>query len=274
MNFLYVLYLYARNRTNEKSQWKRHVRDIFRKEIREVIQNEYNIYAMRARLGVDGELYLQQHFYELNGRVFQPYGEERTMYFAYARPANKLEETQRQYTELEKYFIIQPCSMGQDPQNVLKADMEQELEQPIITPQWLTIHYLERDMTKGILVGYYKKEQLQWILGNNFYKRRNIQFVILYTDDVENTGEYRVFHVKDTAGKVPEERMRNTWYPTSVKGNYFFFRFDEEVNIGRLDMVRLLNDLRENHKQEFGSYTSGEPMFSTAEDLLKYRHGF
>ena len=77
VNFLYVLYLYARNKSNEKSQWKREVRDIFRKEIREVIQNEYNIYAMRARLGVDGELYLQQHFYELNGRVFQPYGKAR-----------------------------------------------------------------------------------------------------------------------------------------------------------------------------------------------------
>ena len=191
--------------------------------------------------------------------------------------------------------------MGQDPQNVLKADIEQEMNQPVATPQWLTIHYLERDITKGILVGYYKKEQLQWILGNNdkgslvynvrlklqtdtevragahtegFYKRRNIQFVILYTDDVENTGEYRVFHVKDTAGKVTEERMRNTWYPKSVKGNYFFFRFDEEVNIGRLDIVSLLDDLRKNHQQEFGSYTTGEPMFSTAEDLLKYRQGF
>ncbi|MBR6417350.1 MAG: hypothetical protein IKS36_00945, partial [Bacteroidales bacterium] len=301
VNFLYVLYLYARNKTNEKTKWKRHVRDIFRKEIREVIQDQYKIYAMRARLGVDGELYMQQHFYELNGRVFQPYGEDRTMYFAYARPAKKLEETQSQYNELKKYFIIQPCSMGQDPQDVLKTDIEQELKKPIATPQWLTIHYLERDMSKGILIGYYKKEQLQWILGNNdkgslvynvrlklqsdsevrvgahtegFYKKKNIQFVILYTDDVENTSEYRVFHVKDTAGKVTEERMRNTWYPLDVKGNYFFFRFDEEVNIGRLEIVRLLNDLRETHKQEFGSYAIGEPMFSTAEDLIKYRLGF
>lgn len=301
VNFLYVLYLYARNKSNEKSQWKRHVRDIFRKEIREVIQNKFKIYAMRARLGVDGELYLQQHFYELNGRVFQPYGEDRTMYFAYARPTNKLVETQDQYNELEKYFIIQPCSMGQDPQNVLKNDIEQEMKQPVVTPQWLTIHYLERDLTKGILIGYYKKEQLQWILGNNdkgslvynvrlklqtdtevrvgahtegFYKKKNIQFVILYTDGVESTGEYRVFHVKDTAGKVSEKRMRDTWYPLDVKGNYFFFRFDEEVNIGRLDIVHLINDLREHHKQEFGSYTIGEPMFSTAEKIIKYRHGF
>ena len=257
---------------------------------------------MKARLGVDGELYLQQHFYELNGRVFQPYGEDREMYFAYARPTKKLSETQRQYDELEKYFIIEKCSMGEDPQKVLKSDVEQELKQPVATPQWLTVHYLERYQDRGILVGYYKdEEQLQWILGNNdkgtlvynarlrlqsdkevrdgahtegFYKKKNIQFVILYTDGAEETGAYRVFHVKDTAGKVTEERMRGTWYPHDVKGNYFFFRFDEEVSIGRLDIAELLKALRERHFEEFGNYVSGEPMFSTAKEVLPFRKGF
>lgn len=283
-------------------QWKQHVRKIFRDEIRAVIEKEFKIYAMRARLGVDGVQYLQQHFYELNGRVFQPYGEERSMFFAYARPAKKMAETQGQYDELAKYFVIQPCNMGQDPLDILKTELEQELKQPVITPQWLTVHYLERDLNRGVLVGYYKnKEQLQWILGNNdkgtlvynvrlhlqsdkevregahtegFYKNKNIQFVILYTDGVESTGEYRVFHVKDTAGKVTEERMRNTWYPLDVKGNYFFFRFDEEVSIGRLKIKELLENLKTNHLAEFGSYTPCEPMFTTAKEVLAYRNGF
>lgn len=298
VNFLYILYLYARNKSNEKAVWKRQVRDIFREEIREVIQKEFNIYAMRARLGVDGALYLQQHFYELNGRVFQPYGEDRTIYFAYARPQKKLAETHGQYEELKKYFVIKECLMGKDPLEVLKADIEQELQQPVATSQWLTMHYLERYPERGILVGYYKsKEQLQWILGNNdkgslvynvrlqlrgeearegahtegFYKKKNIQFVILYTDGVENDGEYRVFHVKDTAGKVPEERMRETWYPSEVKGSYFFFRFDEEVTVGKLRIADLLATLRQKHLEEFGSYTHGEPLFITAKELIGFR---
>ena len=302
VNFLYVLFLYGRNKANEKTQWKQHVRKIFREEIRSVIQKEYRIYAMRAKLGVDGSLFLQQHFYELNGRVFQPYGEGREMYFAYARPTKKMAETQGQYDELSKYFVIQPCNMGQDPHNILKTDIERELKQPIIAPQWLTIHYLERNLQRGVLVGYYKnKEHLQWILGNNdkgslvynvrlklkndeevrdgahtegFYKKKNIQFVILYTDGVEETGGYRVFHVKDTAGKVSEERMRNTWYPLDVKGNYFFFRFDEEVSIGRLDMKALLGHLIKKHLEDSKSYVPNEPLFTTAEDVLKYRDGF
>ena len=300
VNFLYVLFLYARNKANEKSQWKEYVRKKFRDEIRAVIQNEFMIYAMRARLGVDGALYLQQHFYELNGRVFQPYGEERMTYFAYARPAKNLEKTQAQYDELSRYFVIEKCGMGQDPQDVLKPAIEQELLQPVAHSQWLTLHYLERYADKGILVGYYKDEEhLKWILGHNdkgslvynvrlqvkgegpragshsagFYSKKNVQFVVLYTDGVEQTGEYRVFHVKDTASKVTEERMRGTWYPFDVKGPHFFFRFDEEVTLGKLQVRELLAHQRVKHLEEFGSYEEGEPMFTTAEKLLEYRSG-
>ena len=299
VNFLYILYLYGRNKVNEKAQWKQHVRKIFRDEIRAVIENEFMIYAMKARLGVDGAQYLRQHFYELNGRVFQPYGEERSMFFAYARPAKKMAETQGQYDELSKYFVVRPCNMGQDPLNVLQSDIEQELKQPVVTPQWLTMHYLERDLNRGVLVGYYKnKEHLQWILGNNdkgsliynvrlklksdekvrdgahtesFYKKKNIQFVILYTDGVETTGEYRVFHVKDMAGRVTEARMSATGYPLDVNGNYTFFRFDEEVSIGHLDINALLADVKQKHLKVFGAHVAYEPLFCTAEDVLKHR---
>lgn len=300
VNFLYVLFLYARNKANEKSQWKVYVRKKFREEIRAVIQKEFMIYAMRARLGVDGALYLQQHFYDLNGRVFQPYGEQRMTYFAYARPAKYLEKTQAQYDELSRYFVIEKCGMGQDPQDVLKPAIEQELQQPVAHSQWLTLHYLERYADKGILVGYYKDEEhLKWILGHNdkgslvynvrlqvkgeepragahtagFYGKQNVQFVILYTDGVEQTGEYRVFHVKDTASKVTEDRMRGTWYPFDVKSPHFFFRFDEEVTLGKLQIREMLEHLRVKHLEKFGSYEEGEPMFTTAEKVLEFREG-
>ena len=318
VNFLYVLFLYARNKANEKSQWKRKVREIFRDEIRQVIQKRYKIYAMRAKLGVDGELYMQKHFYELNGRVFKPYGEGRDVYFAYARPQDKMEETQQQYDELKKDFFIEECNMGKDPKMVLKPSMDEELCKPVkpISPQWLTMHFLERDLGRGVLVGYYKSEKhLQWIMGNNdkgslvynvrlalkgeeerdgahtsyFYDKMNVQFVILYTDGVEKTGEYRVFHVKDTARRISGDRMRESWYPMDEAGgavnassssssdkkrNYYFFRFDEEVNIGKLDIKALLESLRVKHLGAYDSYTPGEPLFATAEEVLRFREGF
>ncbi len=302
VNFLYVLFLYGRNKANEKAVWRNIVRKIFRDEIRSVVEAEFKIYAMKPKLGVDGEKFLQQHFYELNGRVFKPYGEDRNMFFAYARPIKKMDETQQQFVNLGLYFHIRPCSMGQDPSEVLKSDVDQELKQPIIPRQWLTLHYLEQDLSRGILLGYYKnKEHLQWILGHNdkgsliynvrlqlksdkevrdgahtegFYKKKNILFVILYTDDVKETGNYRVFHVKDLAGKVTEKRMRETKYPLEVKGNYTFFRFDEEVTLGKLKIKELLDEVKRNHLDEFKSIVENEPMFTTSEVVLKYREGF
>ena len=309
VNFLYVLFLYARNKSNEKAAWKAKVREIFRTEIREVIQKEYQIYVMRAKLGVDGGLYLQQHFYELNGRVFQPYGEGREMYFAYARPKEeaKWADTQRQYDMLTKAFVIEKCDMGNDPKKVLSQKMEAELQHPLETPKWLTMHYLERDPSMGVLVGYYKSEgHLKWIMGANdkgslvynvrlqlkgeepragahtagFYNRQNVQFVVLYTDGAEETGEYRVFHVRDRSPKVTEERMRETWYPMEEFSddeepkptrNYFFFRFDEEVTLGNLKFKEMLTAMKIKHFDEFGSYTFGEPMFASAEWVIKYK---
>ena len=301
VNFLYVLFLYGRNNSNEKARWKQHVRKIFRDEIRAVIEKEFKIYAMRARLGVDGSLYLQQHFYELNGRVFQPYGEDREMYFAYARPLKNLRGTQLQFDDLSKYFVITECGMGKDPKEELKSEVAAEMNKPIVTPQWLTLHYLERNPSSGIMLGYYKSEEhMKWILGNNdkgslvynvrlklkgeepregahsadFYKNKDVKFVILYTAGLEKTGEYHVFHVKDTASKVTEERMRGTWYPHEVKGPHFFFRFDEEISLGKIDVVGLLNTLKAKHLKENGSFAIGEPLFTTCKEVLEYRKGF
>lgn len=300
VNFLYVLFLYARNKANEKSQWKKDVRDLFREEIRSVIQEKYTIYAMRAKIGVDGADYLKKHFYDLNGRIFQPYGEDRKIYFAYARPNDSFEKTEGQYNELSDYFLIDKCSMGQDPEKVLQPKIEEELQKPIASPKWLTLHYLERYAGQSVLVGYYKnKEHLQWILGNNdkgslvynvrlktkineeregahtasFYEKQKVRFVVLYTDNVETTGEYMVFHVKDTASKVPEARMKKTLYPLEIKGDYFFFRFDEEVSLGRIRINEMIKDLIDKKLFMDNVYYQGEPLFIAADELIMYRDG-
>ena len=303
VNFLYILYLYARNKSSEKAAWREHVRKMFREEIRGVIAEQFKIYAMRARQGVDGELYLKQHFYELNGRVFQPYGENREVYFAYAQTTSFKDEDEKKIeeqrcNELKKYFVIEECKMGDDPEVVLKEKVEKDMSAPAVASRWLPIHYLEREPSRGVLLGYYKDEaHLKWILGNNdkgtliynvrltkakaedkrdgaqtesFYKDKNVKFVILYTDGVEKTGEYRVFHVKDLARKVTEERMKETLYPFNPSGDYLFFRFDEEVNIGKIKIVELLKELKNGEEK----YKDGEPIFTTAEEVKKYREGF
>ena len=59
-----------------------------------------------------------------------------------------------------------------------------------------------------------------------------------------------------------------------MKGPHFFFRFYEEVTLGKFQIRELLVHLRVKHLEEFGSYKEGEPMFTTAEKTLEYREGF
>lgn len=48
VNFLFVLSLYARNNTEQKTLWKQNIRERFRTEIQEWLQKDYDFYAMKA----------------------------------------------------------------------------------------------------------------------------------------------------------------------------------------------------------------------------------
>ena len=301
VNFLFVLSLYARDNASQKATWKQKVRNRFRHEIQEWLQDDFEFYAMTAKKGVDAKQYFRTHFQNILGKTYTPFVDTSIYSLALDKedPEGNNEELK---AELGKYFILQPCKLGENPKVILKPEIEKEQQKSIMPSQWLTMHYLERDPSRGVLVGFYKNEEhLRWMLGGNdqgtliynvrlklrnddnvrdgahsegFYRSQNIQFVILYTEGAENTGEYRVFHVKDVAGKVSEERMLKTGYPLEVHGNYFFFRFDEEVNIGRLNLKQLLFDLKKKHLDLFGSYVAHEPLFTTANDVMGYRNGF
>ena len=75
VNFLYVLSLYARNNTFAKASWKVQVRELFRKNIQDELNNNYSFYAITPREGVNAEQFMQQNFQQLLGKVYTPYGD-------------------------------------------------------------------------------------------------------------------------------------------------------------------------------------------------------
>ena len=60
--------------------------------------------------------------------------------------------------------------------------------------------------------------------------------------------------------------MREALYPRAPKGDYFIFRFDDEVNIGKIDISKLIDV-----KRKQGDYIEGAPIFLTGKELIKYR---
>ncbi len=117
VNFLFVLSLYARNDAGSKAQWKKKIRERFRTEIQEWLQQDYDFYAMRAHSDVDGERYVRDHFKELLGKVYTPYADPQT----YSLALDKADEAHNAalLATLRGAFYVEPCALGTAPDAVL-----------------------------------------------------------------------------------------------------------------------------------------------------------
>ncbi|MBM6673677.1 restriction endonuclease [Marseilla massiliensis] len=120
VNFLFVLSLYARDNATQKAEWKEKVRNKFRKEIQEWLQKDYDFYAMRARPGVNGEEFIKHNFKEVVGKIYTPFKDEKTYSLALD---NKDPEGNNEAikTMLSEFFYVEPCRLGQNPEDVLPA---------------------------------------------------------------------------------------------------------------------------------------------------------
>ena len=120
VNFLFVLSLYARDNAVQKTEWKEKVRNKFRKEIQEWLQKDYDFYAMRAHPGINGEEFIKHNFKEVVGKIYTPFKDEKTYSLALD---NKDPEGNNEAikTMLSEFFYVEPCRLGQNPEDVLPA---------------------------------------------------------------------------------------------------------------------------------------------------------
>ena len=124
VNFLFVLSLYARNNTSQKAEWKKDIRNKFRKEIQDWLQKDYEFYAMRARPGVDGEEYIRHNFKQVVGKIYTPFSDEKT--YSLALDNNDPEGDNKEIlSALSEFFYVKPCNLGQNPDEVLPATANQ-----------------------------------------------------------------------------------------------------------------------------------------------------
>lgn len=298
VNFLFVLSLYARNNSVQKTTWKQKVRDKFRKEIQEWLQNDFEFFAMRALPGVDAKHYFKTHFQDILGKTYTPYADD-SIYSLALDKDDPEGNNDTLKAELRKYFIVEPCELGQKPELVIDKAIERGLPHQEIPQQWFTHHYLERYTGRNILVGYCKNgDSLQTCgIGNHhllyhvrliqegdrpkpgahvesFYRDMDVPFVILYTHETETGGNYHVYHVLDSVAKETGKPLPRPNYPEDLKDGYFYYLLDEEVTIGDIDIMALLPDLRKKNRIDNSLFSDYEPMFITAEDLMKYRNSY
>ena len=75
VNFLFVLSLYARDNASQKDDWKQKVRNKFREEIQNWLQDDFDFYAMAAKPGVNARQYFKTHFQDVLGKIYTPFAD-------------------------------------------------------------------------------------------------------------------------------------------------------------------------------------------------------
>ena len=294
VNFLFVIALYARNRKTEKVAWRDEVRRQFRKEIQDVLNTHYSFYAMKSKGNtLAGERFISDHYRELQGKLYCPF-EDKSIY------ALALEKKSREGDEVKdtsirdllgEHFIIDPLTLGESPKERLEAQVAQHQAESVhkATPQQFLPQYpIEGFMDACFLIGSYH-DQAHWDWINKGNDRETLiynvrldksrpgaqtktrlralkpRFAILYEQGHEHENNYRVFRIHDTA-VMDEERMRDSQYPRTPRGDYFIFRFDEEISFGRIDIHKLISEKRINDH----NYADYAPIFVTGEQLSAY----
>ena len=130
VNFLFVVSLYARNNASQKQTWKTKVRNLFRKEIQQILADKYDFYAMAAKPGVNGEQFLSENFKDVIGKVYTPFADKQVYSLALDKDKQFTQENERIYNLLDSSFHIVRCSLGQDPATLLEEKRVSTIPSP------------------------------------------------------------------------------------------------------------------------------------------------
>lgn len=125
VNFLFVLSLYARNNASQKADWKHKVRNKFREEIQDWLQDDFDFYAMAAKPGVDARHYFKTHFQDVLGKTYTPFANNNIFSLALDKEDPE-ENNESLLAELERFFIVKPCKLGVKPEPIIEEAKKAE----------------------------------------------------------------------------------------------------------------------------------------------------
>lgn len=112
VNFLFIISLYARNKKNEQSTWKSKVRKYFRTEIQNLLNKDFNFYALAPHTDVNTEQYIKEHFRELIGKVYSPFADKQVLSLALDKDFN--DENEALLHNLKEAFYVCQFKIGED----------------------------------------------------------------------------------------------------------------------------------------------------------------
>lgn len=289
VNFLFVVALYGRNNSASKVAWRNKVRKMFRKEIQQMLKDNFEFYAMTAHADVNADTYIKENFQTLLGKVYHPFENREgsdQQYFSLALRKPEKEsnpevsakisnENEAVMFALRQAFYIAKCPLGVDPKTLPEDVMPKVEVRPHdeIPKEYLTMHHLEQYPDATFLIGGFNGvNQLNWIFSRRGGKRddaynvrigkdvhggviksreniRHAKFVILYEFEKEDKGVYKAFRVKNI-GELTKQQMIDTGYINPRHDAYLCYFFDEEITLGEFDIKKIIEADRMKHEPD------------------------
>ena len=289
VNFLFVIALYGRNHQSSKVAWRNKVRKMFRKEIQQMLKDNFEFYAMTAHADVNADTYIKENFQTLLGKVYHPFENREgsdQQYFSLALRKPEKEsnpevsakisnENEAVMFALRQAFYITKCPLGVDPKTLPEDVMPKVEARPHdeIPKEYLTMHHLEQYPDATFLIGGFNGvNQLNWIFSRRGGKRddaynvrigkdvhggviksreniRHAKFVILYEFEKEDKGVYKAFRVKNV-GELTKQQMIDTGYINPRHEVYLCYFFDEEITLGEFDIKKIIEADRMKHEAD------------------------
>lgn len=289
VNFLFVIALYGRNHQSSKVAWRNKVRKMFRKEIQQMLKDNFEFYAMTAHADVNADTYIKENFQTLLGKVYHPFENREgsdQQYFSLALRKPEKEsnpevsakisnENEAVMFALRQAFYIAKCPLGVDPKTLPEDVMPKVEARPHdeIPKEYLTMHHLEQYPDATFLIGGFNGvNQLNWIFSRRGGKRddaynvrigkdvhggviksreniRHAKFVILYEFEKEDKGVYKAFRVKNI-GELTKQQMIDTGYINPRHDAYLCYFFDEEITLGEFDIKKIIEADRMKHEAD------------------------
>ena len=289
VNFLFVIALYGRNHQSSKVAWRNKVRKMFRKEIQQMLKDNFEFYAMTAHADVNADTYIKENFQTLLGKVYHPFENREgsdQQYFSLALRKPEKErnpevsakisnENEAVMFALRQAFYIAKCPLGVDPKTLPEDIMPKVEARPHdeIPKEYLTMHHLEQYPDATFLIGGFNGvNHLNWIFSRRGGKRddaynvrigkdvhggviksreniRHAKFVILYEFEKEDKGVYKAFRVKNI-GELTKQQMIDTGYINPRHDAYLCYFFDEEITLGEFDIKKIIEADRMKHEAD------------------------
>lgn len=289
VNFLFVIALYGRNHQSSKVAWRNKVRKMFRKEIQQMLKDNFEFYAMTAHADINADTYIKENFQTLLGKVYHPFENREgsdQQYFSLALRKPEKEsnpevsakisnENEAVMFALRQAFYIAKCPLGVDPKTLPEDVMPKVEARPHdeIPKEYLTMHHLEQYPDATFLIGGFNGvNHLNWIFSRRGGKRddaynvrigkdvhggviksreniRHAKFVILYEFEKEDKGVYKAFRVKNI-GELTKQQMIDTGYINPRHDAYLCYFFDEEITLGEFDIKKIIEADRMKHEAD------------------------